>query len=335
MVTLRNILLSIAVAAVSTTWGCGDGSAPMAPGDGSPPPAETDVPSIPVPRGPGMDLPRRSETLNVIEPISGDFTPMVTAAPGQTVHLSGSFTYHRFPCENTRPLEGRGTGVRVGGTFPFTTSIYCGNGLVQAVNGTAIFAPGVARLWVDGAPNRAQNYSWRSRIDDATYVMNYAWTWSHTLADPPYLQRRRTWVLSPFPDGSTVKAVEGEGEVTITARHSTGTTTTQAQSWSRSLGGTIGLPVLDQLLSLSASLSETFETSVAVTTTAEVETSTRIQGQNGVLREARAWGLEEVYTFVHADGTPYSDPNFTFTGMNDALVRKGVETRLVVTDFAR
>ena len=118
---------------------------------------------------------------------------------------------------------------------------------------------------------------------------------------------------------------------TVSFSYSSGSTTTKTEEFARSITVSVGGSWGAFSASVSATLSQTFTTSVEVRHDTTVAVSEELTGEPNVARVMTFWVLVEQYTITDANGDPYTDANYEIPPVE--FTDQGRITALLATDF--
>jgi hypothetical protein len=112
-----------------------------------------------------------------------------------------------------------------------------------------------------------------------------------------------------------------------------GTEDEQTTQFGRTVSAELGLEYQGLSGKVGTTLSQTFGTSVSVTTTESREETFQMVIAGGTTAVFEIWNLTEQYTFVNEDGTPYADPNYVFA-LTDLTRKATIATARTTVEFA-
>lgn len=158
--------------------------------------------------------------------------------------------------------------------------------------------------------------------------IDYSWNWP-LLQKPPYIKRTATWKPIPINGRGTFVVSTGTTNQTFTSTVTEGSTETNTIEFSESLNksGTIsgGPRFVTASATIEKEITDSFSNTVTITEQTEYEESINYPA-GGVYRR---WGLEEVYEFVHEDGTPYNDPSYQFYELDKPFIMLSTKSFIV------
>lgn len=349
-------------------FGCADATAPKTTPPATP---NLDaLPEIPRPVSLTDFGASKSEVQTEIRPLDGDFNPAIDKVTAdwaiQAMRLGGWFQGHPTPPNGACPaavFEGNQASDRLANAVPHEcsegwswTGTESGSGRVPA--GSPLVPDSIPRrvLWLDGAatpPSVATfdetltrdgtcsfQYLVPGPIPSLTTVagpctqtdaVTYMLRWPKVTA-PVYVRRDRWWERRPLlVDGSDAFILEGPVTRTVTFSYSSGSTTTNTEEFARSITVEVGGSWDFFSASVSATLSQTFTTSVEVRRDTTVSVTEELAGEAGVSRVMTFWVLVEHYSITDADGNPYEDDNYQIPPVT--FTDEGRITALLATDF--
>jgi hypothetical protein len=341
---------------------------PAAPNDTTPPTANLDaLPEIPRPVSLTDFGASRSEVQTEVRLLAGDFRPEIDEVTAdwaiQAQRTGGSF--QGYPTIPTGPcpaavFEGVQASDRltnaVSHTCQMNWSVFPpGSGRVPA--GRPLVPDSLPRrvLWLDGAPNPASVGRFAETLtrdgtcsftmpalpplpsqtragpcaqtDAVTYVLRWP-----QVTTPVYVRRDRWWERRPLlVDGSEAFILEGPVTRTVSFSYSSGSTTTNTEEFARSITVEVGGSYSFFSASVSATLSQTFSTTVEVRRDTTVTVTEELSGEPGVARVMTFWVLVERYSITDADGNPYGDDHYQIPPVD--FTDEGRITALLATDF--
>ena len=142
------------------------------------------------------------------------------------------------------------------------------------------------------------------------------------LEKPVYIKRERFWKRIPMGgDGNNLKSIRVDPGATFEVSYlrKQGTSYAASYTFTRTLNGEIEIPKVGA--KLGGSLSEAFGTQTTVTEETETTLTKTFTGIDGKTVIYSVWTSVERYAFVHANGDPYDDPNFTFADLGNAEIQ--------------
>lgn len=145
------------------------------------------------------------------------------------------------------------------------------------------------------------------------------------LTKPVYVQRERYWKRLPLvADGSNLKSIRVDpgASFAVSYARTQGTSYTNSYTFTRTLSGEVAVQAPKEIVGakLGGSLSEAFSSQVQITEETSVEVTRTMNGIDGKTVIYSVWTSVEHYSFVDADGNPYTDPNFTFDDLGNAEI---------------
>jgi hypothetical protein len=348
---------------VPFVFGCGDATGPKTTPST---PGLDSLPEIPRPVSLTDFGSSKSEVQTAIRPLAGDFRPEIGKVTAdwaiQAMRLGGWFqgqpTTPSGPCP-AAVFEGTQASDRLANAVPHECDEtwnfpWTGTGRVPA--GRPLVPDSIPRrvLWLDGVPTAASvgtfaetltrdgscSFSGQlfpgftatqvgpcTQTDAVTYMLRWP-----QVTTPVYVRRDRWWERRPLlVDGSDAFILEGPVTRTVTFSYSSGSTTTNTEEFARSITVEVGGSWDFFSASVSATLSQTFTTSVEVRRDTTVTVSEELAGEAGVARVMTFWVLVEQYSITDADGNPYEDANYQIPPVT--FTDEGRITALLATDF--
>jgi hypothetical protein len=358
----RRLLMLLAVPFV---FGCADVAAPKTTPTATP--GLDSLPEIPRPVSLTNFGASKSEVQTEIRPLAGDFNPAIDVVTAdwaiQAQRLNGSFQGSQTVPTGACPaavFEGTDASSRLANAIPHecneTWGLFGAAGTGRVPAGTPLVPDSIPRrvLWLDGAPAPAsvgsfietvtRNGTCSFLIQVAPFItetragpctqtdaLTYMLRWPQ-VTKPVYMRRDRWWERRPLlVDGSDAFILEGPVTRTVTFSYSSGSTTTNTEEFARSITVSVGGSWDFFSASVSATLSQTFTTSVEVRRDTTVTVSEELSGEAGVARVMTFWVLVERYSITDADGNPYEDDNYQIPPVT--FTDEGRITALLATDF--
>jgi hypothetical protein len=152
----------------------------------------------------------------------------------------------------------------------------------------------------------------------------------------PYVRRDRVWVAVPWSSEEGLVVSTTKSDRWITTTRTTGSSETQIESFSWSLGGSVTATLKACSATIEASISKTFSRQVTVSESKEESISEHLVATPGKLTKYMLWVLVDRYSFVHEDGTLFTDECYEFNpGLYDPTLDsyyqfeiKGKESRV-------
>lgn len=302
------------------------------------------TPSPPIPSGPFADVPATSDTLTVVNALPTNFRPSVARLRGdwnkEVRACQYSWTILPGPCNSWwNWVAETETDSWNDELAPVTASYLGGTQVVTAPMAFSKLAsgfPGSVRMLLVEDGGAVANPS-AFRRDGSGRGAEYDYETRRTiqpeaLTNPVYVRRDRYWVRQQL--SSTVGeylVLTGDTEASLESSYTAGTQTTETEEFGRSVSVSGGLSYGPLSANVSATLSESYSTSVTIieeTTETFIRT---VRGSPGKQTRFITWSLVERYTFTDSDGDPFTDPSYEFS--LDTLYRRGVATYLQATAF--
>ncbi|RKZ13492.1 hypothetical protein DRQ53_13235 [bacterium] len=310
---------------------CGSDS-PTDPGDGGGGSVFKDTPEIPRPSSPGGSIPLMSDVLTVVSGRSLQrFAPRVTDVPIATGMI-------RARAVNTclwtviEEVAGRQLSTWSG---PVSVASVCGLNIMSTViDRSALHPREHPVLRVAGV--------WQFNISRASRHPNILPTGSNGYVEmslvaasvpdrDPHIRRDRFWRLHPIEGGvGDFLLLQGPVDGEVVTSQTTGTSRTDTETFGRSVTGEVSLGLGPLSASVSATLSESFETSLQIAEESTEEFKRTVRGEEGKYVQFVVWDLVEIYSITDADGEPFTADGWSF--VDDKLERK-VATALNATTF--
>lgn len=152
------------------------------------------------------------------------------------------------------------------------------------------------------------------------------------LEGPLYLRRDRYWQRVWIADeNSYFKVLIGETEYNLSVSYTSGTSTTETESFGRSVTASAGLDFGALTASVEVTISQSFSTSVTISEEMTVEETYKVFGEDGKYVQFQVWEGVEIFTITDTEGNPYTDPYYVFEP--DILYVHGNGPALVATKF--
>lgn len=313
--------------------GCSESTSPDTSGDnGDTPPA--DWPTIPQPSAPYEDTESTSDTMTVIQPLNTNYRPNVMRAlclwSGNSMFCT--YSYVSPFCEETEyepimlinlpecwsndipPLDYTGCGK------PYC----CPTGLINVS-----FAKSFGRVLLLEDGEIADPVSWApiprtiwTSLSHICYESACTMSTIHwielslsgqlrSIEELPYLRRdrywQRVWIAN---ENSYFKVLIGDTEYDMSVSYTTGTSTTETESFGRSVTTSAGLDFGALKASVEVTISQSFSTSVTIHDEKTIEETYKVFGEDGKYVQFQVWEGVEIFTVTDAEGNPYTDPNY-------------------------
>lgn len=132
------------------------------------------------------------------------------------------------------------------------------------------------------------------------------------LTNPVFLRRDVYWEKAGnsaiFPNYQA-----GSNSQSFARSWSTGTDQTETEEFGSSVTAELGLTYQGLGAKVAGTINQTFGTSIAINQEETVTETYNMTIAGHTTAVFEVWNLQEEYTFVNADGTPYEDPNYTFS----------------------
>jgi hypothetical protein len=136
----------------------------------------------------------------------------------------------------------------------------------------------------------------------------------------PYVRRDRLWVAQPWPNHEYVMTVTSN-DVKLTIAYTHGASVTEIRSFARTLGASASLTTGGYSAGISGSMTSTFGTQTTVTELKETIEEHWLMAVPGQTTKYMQWKLVDRFSFSNADGTPFTDENYSFDpGIKDDLL---------------
>ena len=345
---------------VCLTVGCSDSTSPDTSGDNGDTPIP-DWPVIPQPSAPYEDTKSTSDTLTVIEPLATNYRPLVVRALCPWSGNSMFRTYsHMIPyCEETEygPISLIYLDEYWSNEIPsFDCYNQCdaicshpGYGCPEEPIDVSFDEPygrillmekgeimdDVQPILVSGTVwSGSEHFCYESECQVWTrhYLEMYLEGETRALEDPLYLRRDRYWQRVWIADeNSYFKVLIGDTEYDLTVSYTSGTSTTETETFGRSVTTSAGLDFGALTASVEVTISQSFSTSVTISEEMTVEETYKVFGEDGKYVQFQVWEGVEIFTITDADGNPYTDPYYVFEP--DILYIHGNGPALVATKF--
>ncbi len=341
------------------TLGCSESTAPGSSDDNGDTPIP-DWPVIPQPSAPYEDTESTSDTLTVIEPLATNYRPMVVRAlcpwSGNSRFRTHSFSLYcdeteygamaliyldeywsneipPFDCYNqcdaicSNPNYGCPSG-------PIDASLEEPYGRILLMEKGDFVNP-VPPITISGAVWTGGQH-WCPASACVLYTRHYLDMNLHgdvrALEEPLYLRRDRYWQRVWIADeNSYFKVLIGNTEYDLSVSYTSGTSTTETESFGRSVTTSAGLDFGALSASVEVTISQSFSTSVTISEEMTVEETYKVFGEDGKYVQFQVWEGVEIFTITDAEGNPYADPYYVFEP--DILYIHGNGPALVATKF--
>jgi len=309
----------------------------------APPPEQQNVddavPPIPTMTDPNRDPPMESETVTIIRPLRASYSPP-SAAAKCTWKITGRGRYQEkhIPSGVWLP-DCHGSWQTLFEGVEWSDQLEPYHGCFDACGLVSNYCPSAWALKgddlvdsrfllvedgvVDPNPNLVEwttpeEYVCRSSIPIYGCVSRVYVTLKYEatpvkLQQMPYLRRERFWECHPWPDGAMVKRQSGAGENWVSYEYTRGSELSKTESFAWTLGASLGAEYEGLKAAIEGSITKTFSKTVAITESAAVTNDYHLVGQSGKLTCHVLYVLVERYTFVHADGSDFSDPSYRIT----------------------
>jgi hypothetical protein len=275
-----------------------------------------DAPEIPEPGSPGADLPNQSEVLTRIEPLDGTFR-------AQLMDVTGIWMLE----EHCGPESSR-TDRREG---------FASEMLSTDFGALASKLMGSMRDLVDESGEGLAVGDGSQRPFDCGGIFGITGVrlsqfQSREFDADVYVRRDRRWVLRPLEAGAgdfllVYPSTQGE----VSASYESGSEQSRTEEFGRSITATLGVSYGILSASVSATLSETFSSSVTVSQS-QTETFTKtVTGKDDTVIQFMVWELVEEYSFCDAMGEPIASELFEI--QTGSMERRGVAIALKSTEF--
>lgn len=153
------------------------------------------------------------------------------------------------------------------------------------------------------------------------------------ITNPVYMRRDRYWVRQDVAEGGgtsrpSIELGGGSGTtLSISTTYFEGTSNTESEEFSKSLGFEGPGP----LSFISGSINQTFASTTTVSNSQSVTKTFSVTGKDGKVIIVTVWTVTEVYTFTDVNGDLYTDPKWEFD--LPALVLEATKERLQTYEF--
>lgn len=144
------------------------------------------------------------------------------------------------------------------------------------------------------------------------------------LTNPVYIKRERFWVRVPLiKDGDILKSINVDPGASFSVEYTrtNGTDYSSSYTFTRTISAELGVEYSGVGAKLGGSLSEAFQSTVSVSEESSVSVTRSITGIPDKTLVYAVWTTVEHYTIVHEDGSPYTDPSFTFSSLGAADIK--------------
>lgn len=308
------ITLSCALALALAAAGCGDSPVePAGGGGGGGGPEFTDVPEIPRPTTVGGDVPSTSETLTRIERYTGEYNPAIDNAYGywKIYRSLEIFPGHR---DTETILEGHAWKSQIDDEMALL-----------------IIRENMSRLLLQNESGEMRPLTIAQRRAFGPYDVDVSFA-GLAAEKPVYIRRDRHWELKELEGGAgNFLLVDENVTGTLSTSYTQGVSTTETETFGRSLTASGGLNLGALSAQVSGTLSRTFSSSVTVSKAKTQTFGKEVSGKAGKIIQFMVWELVESFTFCDENGAPYSDPNYIIP--KTELVRRGAGVYLQATEF--
>lgn len=330
--------ISLAVLIAGSLAACGDD--PTSPEVERRTGPVADSPVIPLPAAPGADVPPVSEVMTVISA-----TPITRFAPRvlDVDMAQAAIQARTSPQCAWTVIDAPGAGRMADWTGTLSANFFgCDSdpGAVFVISSerTALH-PTANQLLFDG---NDWNLTLRRDLRAGEVIRplgnggpGYVRTTIQATAAPgelPYLRRDRFWRLRPIDGGvGNYLLLSGPTTASITTSFTQGVSTTETETFGRTITGGAGLDLGALRVSTSQTLSTSFSSSVEITEQTTVSVTQTARGEEGKKVQFSLWELVEVYSLTDANGDPFTVDGWTFA--QDELERGGVSTWMEATVF--
>ena len=345
------IVIMMAVAVILT--GCSDSTSPDdSGGNGGVEPA--DWPVIPQPSAPYEDTAPTSDTLTIIQPLTTNYRPSVMrtlcgwsgnsiywthsymgicdrtdSSPIMLINLSDSWSSAMPPidysgCSNPGYCCPSGP-IDVSRAEPFCRALLLEDGsIVSPVEWAGIHET----IWTS-----SYHFCPDSYCGFAVHWIELSLNGHlRSLEGPVYLRRDRYWHRVWIADeNSYFKVLIGNTEYDLSVSYTSGTSTTETETFGRSVTTSGGLDFGFLKASVEVTISQSFSTSVTLSEETTIEETYKVFGEDGKYVQFQVWEGVEIFTITDAEGNPYTDPSYVFEP--DILYIHGHGPALVATKF--
>lgn len=333
--------------------GCSDSTSPdTSGGNGDPEPV--DWPVIPQPSAPYEDTAPTSDTLTVIHPLTTNYRPNVVRAlcswSGNSIYWTHS--YAGF-CDQT-----------YSDPIMLINLADCWSNAIAPLDYSGCSFPGYCCPSGPIDISRAEPYGRVLLLEDGGIVDPVEWASIHEaiwtgsyhfcpesfcgfavhwielnlrgqlrpIEEPVYLRRDRYWQRVWIADeNSYFKVLIGDTEYDLTVSYTSGTSTTETETFGRSVTTSGGLDFGFLKASVEVTISQSFSTSVTLSEETTVGETYKVFGEDGKYVQFQVWEGVEIFTITDAEGNPYTDLNYVFEP--DVLYIHGNGPALVATKF--
>jgi len=318
-----------------TLAACGNDS-PTDPGGGGGAAFE-DTPAIPRPTSPGGSVPAVSDVLTLVtRGTLDDFAPRVL-----DIALTTGNVYARARTSCAWELVEIRTNFQLAnwnGQLSYS-SADCGNTTLLLVALKEELRPqGNMRLVSGGSPHPDISRDLRGGTvfeplkPTALGFVRTVVTPARPLEHTPHLRRDRFWRLRPIDGGvGDFLLLTGPTSGEISTSYTVGVERTETESFGRSVTGEVSANLGVLSASVSATLSENFESSVSITEATTTTFTKSVRGEEGKTVQFMVWELVEVYSFSDPAGDLFEAEGWTFAA--DTLTRAGAAMALDATSF--
>jgi hypothetical protein len=318
-----------------------------------------DVPKIPKPSHPGGETGAYSDTVTVISPLSTNYRPLITVMYlSEATSKSRGYLYITFMDQSrtsswvSQDVQESIWSDQVEFIIP---NIYYANGGQIPAPPLPILSPvtfkghlpwdrillmengeilppqpgqgGINTIWTRVTDIGIGNIQYQEKIQ-----CQFGYTAGESLSSVPSLRRDRFWVRRPLEGGvGNFLLLTGNTQGEIATSYTSGTSTTETETFGRSVTASAGLSFGGLSAGIEVTLSQSFSTSVTVSEESSVSFTKTVSGENGKIVHFQVWELVERYTITDSKGEPFTDPNYLFEPVE--LHIRGVAVALEATTF--
>lgn len=136
----------------------------------------------------------------------------------------------------------------------------------------------------------------------------------NTLNNPVYVRRDRFWELVEI-DGKRSILVDPGTRFSVSYTTSRGVSVTESEEFARALDVDLGIEYSAITTSIGTTLTETVSSQVEVSEQVSVTVEREVTGKDNKTIIFSVWRSVELFTIVDSLGSPYTDPDFSFTDL--------------------
>jgi hypothetical protein len=359
-VSLIIIMIALLVLFAVLFAGCSDSTAPGTSDDNGDTPIP-DWPVIPQPSAPYEDTEPTSDTLTVIQPLATNYRPTIVRAlcPWSGNSRFCTYSHYSFYCEETE--YGPICLINLGECW--TNDIYnydCYNQCAMICSLPNYGCPSEPiHIYFPEPYGRILLMEKGDFIDPVPPITISGTVWTgnehwctesectigtthylemnlsgeiRPIQNDIYVRRDRYWHRVWIADeNSYFKVLIGDTEYDFSVSFTAGTSTTETETFGRSVTKSAGLDFGALKAGVEVTISQSFSTSVTISEEMTVEETYKVFGEDGKYVQFQVWEGVEIFTITDAEGNHYTDPKYAFEP--DVLYIHGNGPALVATKF--